>query len=387
MTDQTNPFLELAAPGIGALKPYLPGKPISELERELGITHSIKLASNENPLGTSEKVIQAISQCAPELSRYPDGGGFQLRQRLAEKHGVDPACITLGNGSNDVLDMVARVFLSPDMESLFSQYAFAVYPISSQAAGAKLMVAPARSYGHDLDRMLQMITPKTRVVWIANPNNPTGTWLTENELYGFLLQLPAHVIVVLDEAYFEYVKAPDFPDGTAWLERFPNLIVTRTFSKAYGLASLRIGYGLSNTAIADLLNRVRQPFNVNTLAQSAALAALDDQDFIQRSIALNEKGMQQYRQGFEALGLDYIPSVGNFITVDVAEDASRVDQALLREGCITRPIGNYGLPNHLRISIGLEEENDRLLATLKKVLKPRFSTNPYSTADSRLNGD
>jgi histidinol-phosphate aminotransferase len=369
MADQSNPFLNLAVPGIGGLKPYLPGKPISELERELGITHSIKLASNENPLGVSEKVIQAINQCTTELSRYPDGGGFQLRQRLAEKHTVDPACITLGNGSNDVLDMVARVFLSPDVESLFSQYAFAVYPISSQAAGAKLRVAPAKSYGHDLDRMLQMITPKTRVIWIANPNNPTGTWLKEDELYAFLHQLPAHVIVVLDEAYFEYVEAHDFPDGTAWLEKFPNLIVTRTFSKAYGLASLRVGYGLSNPALADLLNRVRQPFNVNTLAQTAALAALDDQAFIQRSIALNNKGMQQYRSGFEALGLDYIPSTGNFITVDVGEDASGIDQALLREGCITRPIANYGLPNHLRISIGLEEENDRLLTTLKKVLK------------------
>ncbi|MEW8026350.1 MAG: histidinol-phosphate transaminase [Candidatus Thiodiazotropha sp.] len=369
MANQTNPFLELAAPGIEDLKPYLPGKPIAELERELGISHSIKLASNENPLGVSEKVIEAICQYAPELSRYPDGGGYRLRQRLAEKHAVDPACITLGNGSNDVLDMVARVFLSPHVESLFSEYAFAVYPISSQAVGARLAVAPAKDYGHDLDRMLQMITPRTRVIWIANPNNPTGTRLTETELYSFLLQLPDHLIVVIDEAYFEYVQARNFPDATAWLERFPHLIVTRTFSKAYGLASLRIGYGLSSAAIADLLNRVRQPFNVNALAQSAALAALDDQDFIRRSIALNNKGMQQYQQGFETLGLDYIPSVANFIAVDVGEDAQKVDRALLREGCITRPIANYGLPNHLRISVGLEEENDRLLTTLKKVLK------------------
>ncbi|MBT2969418.1 MAG: histidinol-phosphate transaminase [Candidatus Thiodiazotropha sp. (ex Ctena orbiculata)] len=372
MRGQTNPFLELAAPGIEALKPYLPGKPISELERELGISRSIKLASNENPLGVSEKVIEAIAGCNPELSRYPDGGAFQLRQRLAEMHGVDPGCITLGNGSNDVLDMVARVFLSPGVESLFSQYAFAVYPISSQAAGAKLVIAPAREYGHDLDRMLQMITPKTRVIWIANPNNPTGTWLSRDELLDFLTQLPDHVILVLDEAYFEYVQESDYPDGTAWLARFPNLIVTRTFSKAYGLASLRIGYGISNPDLADLLNRVRQPFNVNTPAQSAALAALEDQAFIQRSIALNSRGMQQYRRGFERLGLDAIPSVANFITVDVAGEASRVDQALLREGCITRPVANYGMPNHLRISIGLDEENDRLLATLAKVLKPRF---------------
>jgi histidinol-phosphate aminotransferase len=369
MTGQTNPFLALAAPGIEALKPYLPGKPISELERELGISHSIKLASNENPLGASEKVIEAIAHCTDELSRYPDGGAFGLCQRLAEKHGVDPTCITLGNGSNDVLDMVARVFLSPGVESLFSQHAFAVYPISSQAVGARLVVAPAMAYGHDLDRMLRMITPRTRVVWIANPNNPTGTWLSAQALFDFFEQLPGHVIAVLDEAYCEYVKASDYPDGTAWLKRFPNLIVTRTFSKVYALASLRIGYGLSNPALADLLNRVRQPFNVNTLAQSAALAALDDQDFIKRSIALNNRGMQQYRLGFEALGLDYIPSVANFITVDVGGDASKIDQALLHQGCITRPIANYGLPNHLRISIGLEEENDRLLTTLKKVLK------------------
>jgi histidinol-phosphate aminotransferase len=368
MTGQKNPFLELAAPGIGALKPYLPGKPISELERELGISDSIKLASNENPLGVSERVIEAIADCASELSRYPDGGGFQLRQRLAQKHGVGADCITLGNGSNDVLDMVARVFLSPHAESLFSQYAFAVYPISSQAAGAKLVVAPAKAYGHDLESMLRMVTPRTRVIWIANPNNPTGTWLREGELLDFLGQLPDHLVVVLDEAYVEYVQESEYSDATAWLQRFPNLIVTRTFSKAYGLAALRIGYGISNPAIADLLNRVRQPFNVNTLAQSAALAALEDQAFIQRSIELNNLGMQQYRQGFERLRLDYIPSVANFITVDVAEDASRIDQALLREGCITRPIANYGLPHHLRISIGLEAENDRLLRALEKVL-------------------
>jgi histidinol-phosphate aminotransferase len=369
MTGQLNPFLALAAPGIEALKPYLPGKPISELERELGISHSIKLASNENPLGASEKVIKVMVQCGDELSRYPDGGGYRLRQRLAQRHGVDPACITLGNGSNDVLDMVARVFLSPAVESLCSQYAFAIYPISSQAVGARLVIAPATNYGHDLDRMLQMVTPRTRVVWIANPNNPTGTWLSAQVLSAFFEQLPAHVIVVLDEAYSEYVEEADYPDGATWLERFPNLVVTRTFSKVYGLASLRIGYGLSNPALADLLNRVRQPFNVNTLAQSAALAALDDQDFIQRSIVLNQRGMQQYRQGFETLGLAYIPSVANFITVDVGEDSSKIDRALLHEGCITRPIANYGLPNHLRITIGLEEENDRLLNAMRKVLK------------------
>ncbi|MCU7904559.1 MAG: histidinol-phosphate transaminase [Candidatus Thiodiazotropha sp. (ex Epidulcina cf. delphinae)] len=368
MTNQTPPFSNLAAPGIRELKPYVPGKPLSELERELGISHSIKLASNENPLGVSAGVTEAITRSFSELARYPDGGGFQLRRVLAEKHDIDPVCITLGNGSNDVLDMVARVFLCPGAESLFSQYAFAVYPISSQAVGAEPVIVPAKAYGHDLDAMLRNITPRTRVIWIANPNNPTGTWLSKEALHAFLGKVPREIIVVLDEAYVEYVQEPDYPDGSQWLGEFPNLIVTRTFSKAYGLASLRIGYGLSGSAIADLLNRVRQPFNVNSLAQTAALAALEDQAFIRRSVALNNHGMQQYIRGLEVLRLEYIPSVGNFISINLARDAAPVHQALLQEGCITRPVANYGLPNHLRVSIGLEEENRRLLKALKKVL-------------------
>jgi len=365
-----NAFTQITAPGISKLKPYLPGKPLSELERELGITHSIKLASNENPLGASPKVADAIVEALPDIGRYPDGGGFELRRALAEKHNIDAACVTLGNGSNDVLDMVARVFLAPGTESLFSQYAFAVYPICSQAAGADLVVAPARDYGHDLQAMQQRIGPRTRVVWIANPNNPTGTWLDSHALYAFIASLPANVIVVLDEAYTEYVAHDDNPDGTRWLNEFPNLIVTRTFSKAYGLASLRVGYALSHPDIADLLNRVRQPFNVNSLAQVAALAALQDQAFIERTVEVNRSGMIQLLQGIERLGLGYIPSVGNFITVDFARDAASIDQALLQQGCITRPLANYGMPNHLRFTIGLEEENARLLTSLRAVLTP-----------------
>ena len=253
-----NEFLHITAPGIGELKPYVPGKPLSELERELGISHSIKLASNENPLGASPRVAKAIEAALPELARYPDGGGFELRQALAQKHQIDPQCITLGNGSNDVLDMVARVFLAPGRESLFSQYAFAVYPISSQAVGAKLVVAPAKAYGHDLEAMRERVAADTGVVWIANPNNPTGTWLASDALHAFLSDLPSQVIVVLDEAYTEYVTEAGYPDGSRWLQRFPNLIVTRTFSKAYGLASLRLGYALSHPDIADLLNRVER---------------------------------------------------------------------------------------------------------------------------------
>ena len=364
-----NPFIDIAAPGISELKPYVPGKPLSELERELGITHSIKLASNENPLGASPKVAEAIAAALPDIARYPDGGGFELRQALAARHNLDAACVTLGNGSNDVLDMVARVFLAPGTESLFSQYAFAVYPICSQAVGADLVVAPASDYGHDLSAMRQRVGPRTRVVWIANPNNPTGTWLAADALHDFIADLPANVIVVLDEAYTEYVEPADYADGTRWLGEFPNLIVTRTFSKAYGLASLRLGYALSHPDIADLLNRVRQPFNVNSLAQVAGLAALEDQDFIAQAVEVNRRGMAQLIAGLDQLGLDYIPSVGNFLTVDFARPAGPIDQALLQRGCITRPLANYGMPNHLRITIGLEAENTRLLNSLREVLQ------------------
>lgn len=363
-----NRFIHLASPGITDLKPYVPGKPISELERELGIRNSIKLASNENPLGPSAKVRAAIEAELADITRYPDGGGFTLRQAIAQRHGVSAAQVTLGNGSNDILDLIARVFLRPGRESLFSQYAFAVYPISSQSVGATLKVAPARGYGHDLDAMRALVGPDTGVVWIANPNNPTGTWLKSGELKAFIADLPADVICVVDEAYAEYVDEADYPDTTQWLDEFPNLIVTRTFSKAFGLAALRVGYGLSHPDVADLLNRVRQPFNVDSLAQAAALAALADEDHLIRSVETNRDGMRQFEDGCRALGLDYIPSVGNFITIDLGREAAPVDKALLLEGVITRPVANYGLPNHLRISIGLPEENARCLAALNKVL-------------------
>lgn len=370
MSTNSNPFLQISAPGIPGLNPYVPGKPISELERELGITDSIKLASNENPLGCSERALAAMRNELSQMARYPDGGGFELRQALAGIHQVAANRITLGNGSNDVLDMIARVFLAPGDESLFSQHAFAVYPISSQAVGATLKVAPAKDYGHDLDAMAGLVSDRTRVVWIANPNNPTGTWLRSQELRTFLERLPSQVIAVVDEAYVEYVAELDYPDSSRWLGDFPNLIVTRTFSKAYGLAGLRVGYALSHPDVADLLNRVRQPFNVNSVALAAAAAALQDQEFIQRAVAVNREGMAQLTAGFEMLGLSYIPSVGNFITVDMGRPAAELDQALLREGCITRPVAGYGLPNHLRVSIGLPEENQRLLEALEKVLIP-----------------
>ena len=364
----TNRFIDQAAPGLASLQPYVPGKPLSELERELGISGSIKLASNENPLGPSPHVRAALEAQIADLSRYPDGSAYELRCALAARHDVDPAWVTVGNGSNDVLDMVARAFLWAGRESLFSQYAFAVYPISSMAVGATLRVAQAVDYGHDLGAMRTMVTDQTGVVWIANPNNPTGTRLEKTALREFVESLPPQLIVVIDEAYFEYVHDDEFPDASQWLDDFPNLIVTRTFSKAYGLAALRVGYGLSHPDIADLLNRVRQPFNVDSFAQAAALAALQDRGHLRRSVEVNDQGMRQLVTGVERLGLDYIPSAGNFLTIDLGRDAGPVDQALLRLGVVTRPVANYGLPNHLRVSIGLDEENARFLGALEQIL-------------------
>lgn len=368
MSSEDNRFLSLAAPQIAGLTPYVPGKPVSELERELGISDSVKLASNENPLGCGEAARAAYRAEAAELARYPDGGGFALRRAIAAHHGVRPEQVTIGNGSNDVLDMIARVFLHPGRESVFSEHAFAVYPIATTAVGATARVAPARAYGHDLEAMAGLIGERTSVVWVANPNNPTGTWVAAEPLYAFLSALPAHCIAVVDEAYFEYVQEPDYPDSARWLDAFPNLIVTRTFAKIHGLAGLRIGYGLSHPDVAELLNRVRHPFNVNAAAQAAAIAALDDHAHVERSVMHNAREMARVTARLAQLGLDFIPSVGNFVTVDLGRPAAPVDQALLREGVICRPVANYGLPTHLRISIGLADENDRMLAALGSVL-------------------
>ena len=367
-------IIDLAVPGVQSLTPYLPGKPISELERELGLRNIVKLASNENPLGPSPRALEAAAGVLSEMHLYPDGGGFELRAALASRLGVASEQITLGNGSNDVLELVARVFLSPRVNAVFSQHAFAVYPIVTQATGAEARVAPAHDgsrgpqYGHDLDALRAAITPSTRVVFIANPNNPTGTWLQKSELLAFLEALPEHVVVVVDEAYFEYVRTPDYPDAVQWLGRFPNLIVTRTFSKAYGLAGLRVGYSVSSADIADLLNRVRQPFNVNAPALAAATAALDDAAHLARTVELNDQGLQQLTAGLTARRLGVIPSVGNFVTVDMRRQAGSVYDALLREGVIVRPVANYGLPNHLRITVGDQGQNERFLSALDRVL-------------------
>jgi len=359
--------LKLAVPGVRGLQPYIPGKPIEELEREYGLKNIIKLASNESPLGPSPKALAAAQAALAEIARYPDGSGFALKRALATKLGVLPEQVTLGNGSNDILEFAARAFVSAQDEVMFSQHAFAVYPIVTQAVGARAVEVPARNWGHDLAAMHAAITARTRLIFIANPNNPTGTWLRRAALEDFLDKLSPNIIVVVDEAYFEYVEASDYPNTVAWLARYPNLICARTFSKIYGLAGLRVGYGVSSLAIADILNRVRQPFNVNSIAQAAALAALDDHAHLEMSRRVNADGMRQLVQGFEQLGLDYIPSVGNFVCVEVG-DAGRVYEQLLRAGVIVRPVANYGMPRHLRVTVGLVNENQRFLDALKNIL-------------------
>jgi histidinol-phosphate aminotransferase len=367
-------FYRLAQPGITELSPYQPGKPVEELERELGISNIVKLASNENPLGPSPKVTTDLQNHLDELARYPDGSGYLLKERLRVKLGIDPARLTIGNGSNDVLELLARVFLAPGLESVVSEHSFVVYPLVTKALGAELKVVPAKDYGQDLEATLAAISDKTRMVFIANPNNPTGTWIDETSLVSFLDQVPDDVIVVLDEAYFEYVEEPGYPDGLSLVEPYPNLVVTRTFSKAYGLAGLRIGYAVSHPDIADLMNRVRQPFNVNSMSLAAALVALEDQDHVKKSVALNSQGMKFLTEACGPMGLGFIPSVGNFLTVDFGRDAMPIYNALLHEGVIVRPIGVYGMPNHLRVTVGLPEENARFVDALQKILSTTPAT-------------
>ena len=360
-------ILDQALPYVRAISAYQPGKPITELAREMGIPveRIVKLASNENPLGMSPKAKAALEKAVGSLERYPDD--FELKAALARHTGLAADRVVLGNGSNDVLDLVARVFLAPGRSAVFSQHAFAVYPLATLSAGAELLVVPAKHYGHDLDAMAAAIRPDTRIVWIANPNNPTGNFLPYPELKAFLEKVPAEVIVVLDEAYNEYIPPAERVDTTAWLAQFPNLVITRTFSKIYGLAGLRIGYALASAEVADLMNRVRQPFNCNNLALAAAVAALDDHLFLAQSYELNRAGMEQILAGLKRLGLEHIPSHGNFLTFKV-QDAAGVNQRLLKQGVIVRPIGGYGLPDWLRVTIGTESENIRFLEALEKAL-------------------
>jgi histidinol-phosphate aminotransferase len=360
---------DLAPAHIRSIAPYQPGKPISELARELGVAESgiIKLASNENPLGASPKAQHAMRAVLDGVALYPDGNGFALKQALSRHLNVGMDQLVLGNGSNDVLELAARAFLAPANSAVYAQHAFAVYPLVVQAMGCPGIEVPAKNFGHDLDAMTRAVRPDTRVVFVANPNNPTGTWAPAADMERFIAGLPPHVLLVLDEAYNEYLRPEHRADSLSWLKKYPNLLITRTFSKVYGLAGLRVGYAVGSAGVADLLNRVRQPFNVNSLSLAAAAAALDDYEFVRQSYELNLAGMAQLTAGLITLGLEFIPSYGNFVTFKV-RDAKSVNTALLKAGVIVRPIAGYGLPDWLRVSIGLESENARFLSSLQHAL-------------------
>ena len=362
-------YINIANEGVKSLSPYQAGKPIEELERELGITNIIKLASNENPFGFPESAKQAIINQLNDLTRYPDANGFELKAAVSKKFGVAPNQVTLGNGSNDLLELFAHTFAGEKDEIIYSQYAFIVYPLVTKAINAVAREIPAKNWGHDLDGFLAAINEKTKLIFIANPNNPTGNFLTEAEVDRFLAKVPENVIVVLDEAYTEFTAENERLNSFGLLQKYPNLIISRSLSKAYGLAGLRIGYAVSNPEIADLLNRVRQPFNCNSLALASAVAVMNDDEFVKKVAENNRLEMARYEAFCQAQGLEFIPSKGNFITIDFKQPAAPIYEALLREGVIVRPIAGYGMPNHLRISIGLPEENDRFFKALIKVLK------------------
>lgn len=366
-----------ATPGVLSLEPYKPGMPLDELQRRLGITDAIKLASNENPLGPSPKVKAALADAIAnnDLALYPDGGGFKLKSAVAKMHGIDASRVTLGNGSNDMLEFLGRIYLGPGRASMFSQHAFAVYPIVTQSQSAEAVIVPAlpRSHptmplGHDLAGFRKAWREDISIVFIANPNNPTGTWLPAEEIEAFLDFVPKHVIVVLDEAYWEYLDPALRGDVRGWLDQYPNLVVTHTFSKTYGLASLRAGYALSSPEVADLMNRVRQPFNNNSLALLAAEVALSDQEHVRKSVALNNSERDRLEPELKKLGLSWLPSQANFLAIDFGSDAAPVHQALLQKGIIVRPTASYEMPNFLRITIGTPAQNDRLLKALTEIL-------------------
>lgn len=361
-------YMDAVRQQLNDLSPYQPGMPIEELARTYGVEVKdiVKLASNENPYGMSPKAALAAAEALPEASRYPDP--YVLRTSLAAHWNVPADNLVLGNGSNDVLDLIARVFLGENTEAVSSQYAFAVYRLVTKVVGAKNVIVPAQEYGHDLPAMQQAITPQTRVVWLANPNNPTGTFVDYETVEQFVAAVPKNVIVVLDEAYYEYLADAQQVDTTLWLQKYSNLIIVRTFSKVYGLAGLRVGYGMATPQIADMLNRVRQPFNVNHVAIAAAVAGLEDQEFVQSSRQHNREGLDQLTAGLNTMKLTYLPANGNFVTVRFA-DAVAVNKGLLLKGIIVRPLAEYGMPEWLRVSCGRPEENERFLQALQSIVK------------------
>ena len=363
-------FSKWVLPYVRNIPVYQPGKPISETAREIGIDEDdiIKLASNENPIGVSNEVYDALLDSLKEAFRYPDGNGFSLKQEISELHQVSMDQVLLGNGSNEILELVSLACLAPGYSVVYSQYAFAVYALMTEARGAEGICVPAKNFGHDLNGIVSAIRPDTKLVVIANPNNPTGTYITKDQFYAFMKEVPSQVLVLMDEAYYDYLDPQLRFDTISWTTEFQNLVVCRTLSKAYGLAGLRMGYAIGHAELISLFNRVRQPFNTNLLAQVAALAALRDKDFIERSYEVNRLGKAQLYAGLAELGLSYIESQGNFIMFKVPK-ADRVFNELLESGIIVRPLTGYGLPDYLRVTIGLQTENDKFLQVLGTIVK------------------
>ena len=353
--------------GIQGLSPYKPGKPIEELEREYGISDAIKLASNENPLGPSPKVLEALKGVLSGVHRYPDGNGFRLKKALSSKYSVDVGSLTLGNGSNDIIEFVARCFLTPKSNAVYSKHAFAVYPLVVQSLGAEGIEVEAKDWGHDLQAMLDVINKETKIVFIANPNNPTGTFIEKNEVIRFLEKIPREVMVLLDQAYFDYSNYEKEDVPFHLVENFPNLIMSRTFSKAYGLAGLRVGFSVSSKPIADYLNRVRQPFNVNCLALEAAEVALKDNEHLQKCLQINKEEKEKFYHFFISNNYEYIESFANFISFDCRDLSNKVFKNLLPKGVIARSLEVYKMPNHLRVTVGLPKENVTFMESLSSL--------------------
>lgn len=362
----TNPFLNLTHPSIREINPYKPGKPISELQRETGITDIIKLASNENPLGFSPAVLPAVEQSLRTCALYPDGSGHDLKQALGDFYNLSPEQITLGAGTEQLLYLITTAFIGPNDEAIMSEFGFIVFRLAMKIAQGRLISVPEKNYQHDLKAMLKKITDKTKLIYIANPNNPTGTCVQKTELADFLKQVSKNVIVILDEAYYEFFTKEDDPNALSLLAHYPNLVITRTFSKVYGLAGFRVGYALSHPELADVLNRVRLPFNVSTPAMTAALAALTDQEHVQKTLEINKLGMRELTKACQDLNLKMIPSVTNFLTIETGPNSDQNFKNLMQCGIIVRPLKDYGLPNHLRVSIGTPEQNTRFIEALSK---------------------
>jgi histidinol-phosphate aminotransferase len=358
----------LANEHILGIAPYEPGKPVEELERELGIHDAIKLASNENPLAPSDRVQQAITAALTHLNRYPDGSGYYLRQALAKKHDVTGDQVVLGNGSNELIELLVRTFLRPGDEAVVPHPSFVVYPMIVQAAGGIRVMVMLKDHRLDLEAMARAITPMTKIVFIANPNNPTATIVTADEVAHFMSRVPERTIVVFDEAYIEFAHGPDFPETLAHVKQGRKVVVLRTFSKAASLAGLRVGYGVADADAIALMNRIRQPFNVNALAQVAALAALEDDSHTLECVRMIEAGRHYLYDEFNALGVKYVPSRANFILVDVGRSASDIYQRLLKEGVIVRPMTPFGMESALRVTVGTPQENRRLVKALRTVL-------------------